>query len=71
MTRARYMARLLGLARQGAFPDGAVTHVEVSHDDDCPRPDGGPCTCSPTIAWGPDVQRRGWGREGARARGPR
>jgi len=37
---------------------GSVSHVEVRHDDDCPRLRDGDCTCSPIIVTGDPVDRK-------------
>lgn len=47
--RGDYITPLLEAQSTGYFPPGTVTTVEVRHDDDCPRLDGGLCTCLPDI----------------------
>lgn len=44
-----YLTRLLRAHALGDFQPGTVTVLTVAHDDDCTRPDGGPCTCRPDI----------------------
>jgi hypothetical protein len=48
------------LRHLGAIPPdpGKVGHLEIRHDPECERPDGGPCTCEPEIASGPLVDRK-------------
>ena len=45
--RGDYLAELVALAHSGRLPivPGTVAVLDVAHDPDCQRPDGGPCTC--------------------------
>jgi hypothetical protein len=43
--RGDYLAPLLDAHAAGLMPPGTFTVAEIRHDADCPRPDGGPCTC--------------------------
>jgi hypothetical protein len=42
-----YQTHLVDLYRAGRIPaiPGALGVVDILHDPDCKRPDGGPCSC--------------------------
>ncbi len=44
-----YLSRLLRAHALGAFRPGEVTMVNITHEDGCLRPTGGPCTCQPDL----------------------
>jgi hypothetical protein len=45
--RGDYLTELVGAHRSGRLPipPGMIGIVDIWHDPDCRRPDGGPCTC--------------------------
>ena len=47
----RYIPQALDLARRNPhlFRPGMFGVVEIVHDDDCQRPNGGACTCTPVV----------------------
>ena len=45
--------------------EGAVTHVEIFHDDWCGVFRGAACDCEPDIATGPMIQEKYEGEDGA------
>ena len=53
-----YVRTLLQHLKENSTRPGTVANVEVRHDDDCPGPNGGRCTCEPEIASGPLVDRK-------------
>ncbi len=47
--RGDYFSPLVDAVTNGAIHRGTLTIATMYHDDDCRRPDGGPCTCVPDI----------------------
>lgn len=57
--RGDYLSPVFAAHASGMIPPGTLTAVEIRHDDDCRRPDGGPCTCRPDVELviKPDLRR--------------
>jgi hypothetical protein len=45
--RGDYLGHLVATYQRGEIPviPGTIVVLDVLHDPDCKRPDGGPCTC--------------------------
>jgi hypothetical protein len=54
----RYVPLVLEHLERIGFLPSEVHHVEIAHEDDCRRPDGGPCGCTPRVVSGPAVDRK-------------
>lgn len=52
-----YLERVLAFGLVTAKP-GEVIHINVLHDDDCPRLRGGECRCVPDIEAVKPLERR-------------
>lgn len=50
-----YVSKVTRLAKSGQLPKGEVVHIDVIHDDGCPRLRGGRCSCDPEVSARPDT----------------
>ncbi len=46
------------LLANGFIEPGSVHHVEIQHDDDCPKLAGGECCCDVNVVSGPAIDEK-------------
>ncbi len=57
MKLPNYLSKIERLVKKGKLTKGALTHVDIAHDDWCALlTHGGPCDCNPEIRLRPHKQ---------------